>query len=588
MAEIKSTSESKVYQIKKWLGLNENPDGDTDMKMGEAAEMRNFKITSENHLQIRPGYGVYSELDNESPVLGMWEGYVSGKHHLVASCGGFLWDITNGVAENKGELVGNKAFFFGFSDKLYILTGSEYYSWDGENAPVVVEGYIPVVATAVAPNGSGTELEGVNLLTDKRRADFSPDGTAKTFQLPDTNIKSVVSVTGTTISYTADLAKGTVTFNSAPPAGVNSIEITWSSGESNRNEVVAMSFAELFNGQTDSRVFLYGNGTNKAIYSGLGEHGLASAEYFPAFNTIAVDSANTPITAMIRHYNSLLIFKPDSAFCCEYSTLTLNGVVVPAFYTSSLNREIGCAAPGQSLLVNNNARTLYGRSVYDWSLTTSGLRDERNAKRISDRVANTLGSFDFEKTICFDDEWRQEYYVIYDGKAVVHNYRNDTWYVYTNFPVTSIVSVGEHIYFGTKDGKLMEFSRYYRNDNGEPIDAYWCSGSMDFEMDWRRKYSSLIWVSIKPESRAAIYATAESNIKSDYPAKLISTSLASFTSVSFAHWSFNTNRKPQLVRAKLKIKKATYYKFVLYSNSASTTATVMSVDFQVRHTGNVK
>ena len=68
MANIVSTSETKIYQIKKWLGLNESPDGDTHMKMGEAAEMRNFRITAENHLQIRPGYGLLAELSSGNPV----------------------------------------------------------------------------------------------------------------------------------------------------------------------------------------------------------------------------------------------------------------------------------------------------------------------------------------------------------------------------------------------------------------------------------------------------------------------------------------------------------------------------------------
>ena len=82
---------------------------------------------------------------------------------------------------------------------------------------------------------------------------------------------------------------------------------------------------------------------------------------------MAVDSANTPITAMIRHYDRLLIFKTDSAYSCSYSTLTLgDGSVSAAFYTSSLNRSIGNAAPGQAKLVDNNARTVYGRSVYEW------------------------------------------------------------------------------------------------------------------------------------------------------------------------------------------------------------------------------
>lgn len=588
MANIANTSETKVFQIKKWLGLNESPDGDTHLKFGEAAEMRNFRITGENHLQIRPGYGVYSTLSEGAPVRGLWEGHVAGKHRLVAACGGKLWDIVDGVASDVGDIHDSQTFFFGFSDKLYIMTGSEYYSWDGENAPSVVDGYIPIVTTAAPPSGGGTLLEPMNILSGKKRAEYSPDGNATTFQLPENNIDEVISVEGTEIDYTVDLGTGSVTFSSAPAAGVNTLTFTWKKGSGNRAKVVGMKYAELYNGQSDSRVFLYGDGTNEAIFSGLGENGLPSAEYFPEYNVISVDSANTPITAMVRHYDRLLIFKTDSAYSCQYSTLTLNNTVTAAFYTTSLNREIGCLAPGQALLVDNDARTLFGRSVYEWSLSTSGTRDERNAKRISDRVSTTLGSFDFSNCICFDDEWNQEYYIFYGSKAVVHNYRNDTWYVYTNVPAKAIVAVGGSIYFGTDDGNVMEFSRRYRNDNAVEIDAYWASGSMDFDLDWRRKYSSTIWVSMKPESQAAVYATAESNIKSNYPHKLIVSGLATFTHANFAHWSFGTNRKPQLIRAKLKVKKATYYKFILYSRSASATATILAVDFQVRYTGNVK
>ena len=55
MAQIKASNQDKVYTIKKWLGVNENPDGDTGLKMGEASTMTNFKITNDNALQKRPG-----------------------------------------------------------------------------------------------------------------------------------------------------------------------------------------------------------------------------------------------------------------------------------------------------------------------------------------------------------------------------------------------------------------------------------------------------------------------------------------------------------------------------------------------------
>ena len=591
MAQIVSTSETKIYQIKQWLGLNESPDGDTHMKVGEASEMRNFRITSEGHLQLRPGYGVLSTLKDGQPVLGMWSGYVSGQFHVVAVCGGKLWDIDvmSGSAAEKGQISGEHASFFGFSEKLYILTGSEYYAWDGSGAPAPVAGYIPIVTTAAPPAGGGTLLEGINLLTGKKRAEYSPDGTATVFQLPENSIDEIISVEGTDLSYTKDLPKGTITFSTPPAKGVNSITITWRKGTGNRSKVTNMLFSELYNGQSDSRVFLYGDGTNTAIYSGLDENGAPSAEYFPELNSVAVDSANTPITAMIRHYDRLLIFKPDSAYSAAYSTVTLDGnSVAAAFYVSSLNREIGCAAPGQATLVDNDARTIFGRSVYKWGLAANSVRDERNAKRISDKAADTLGRFHLEKCIVFDDEWNQEYYIFFDGEALVNNYRNDTWYYYNNLPVTAMVSVNGVLYFGTPNGKIMEFSRRYRNDDRSDIDAYWESGSMDFDLDWRRKYSATIWVSIKPESQAIVYATAESNIKSDYPDKVITSGLSTFQNVNFAHWSFGTNRKPQLIRAKLKVKKATYYKLIFYSKSASATATILSTDIQVRYTGNVK
>ena len=54
-----------------------------------------------------------------------------------------------------------------------------------------VEGYVPLVAAAAPPEGGGTLLERVNLLNGKRRVQFSPDGAATVFHLPETNIDEV-------------------------------------------------------------------------------------------------------------------------------------------------------------------------------------------------------------------------------------------------------------------------------------------------------------------------------------------------------------------------------------------------------------
>ena len=49
-----------------------------------------------------------------------------------------------------------------------------------------------------------------------------------------------------------------------------------------------------------------------------------------------------------------------------------------------------------------------------------------------------------------------------------------------------------------------------------------------------------------------------------------------------------TNRKPQVKRLKIKVKKAVFYKLIFKSKSSSATATVLETDIQLRYAGNVK
>lgn len=591
MAQISAANSTSVFQIKSWLGLNESPAGDTVLKMGEAAVMRNFRITREGHLQIRPGYAPVCTCVEGSPVRGLWSGYVNGKFHFLAACGGQLWklDLQEGTCTSVGEIPDAPTNFFGFAQKVYILTGAGYHCWDGENDVAEVEGYIPIVSTAVPPEGGGTLLERANLLTGKKRAKFSPDGTATTFQLPEIGVSEIVAVEGTDLAWEANTSAGTVTFVSAPSEGVNTITITWSKSSAGRRRVERMTFAETYNGSADTRVFLYGDGTNEAIYSDLDENGLASAEYFPEMNNMAVDSANTPITAMIRHYDRLLVYKTDSTFCVQDGNLTLDtGEVTAAFSVIAVNRNVGNVAPGQVKLVDNSPVSLFGRGVYRWNLSSAGSRDERNAKYIGERVGSTLDRFGFSLCRTFDDEGARELYVMYADEAVIYNYGNDTWYYYNDFPARRMASVDGAVYFGTDDGRIMHLARSYRSDDGREIDAYWESGAMDFGADWRRKYSANIWVTVKPEKRSRILVTAQSDRKSDYAAKEIVYSFSTLGNVNFAKWSFNTNRKPKVARIKLKVKKFAYYKLVFSSVSDEASATVLGADFQIRYTGNVK
>lgn len=527
---------------------------------------------------------------NDKVVRGIWSGFVGGREVLCAACNGCLWELEQGEdgtweKTNCGTLDTTKdVFMFGFSEKLYLLNGSEYKVWDGENLENV-SGYVPLIMVSIDPaTGDGTTLEGINKLTATRRVQFNTDGETTVFQLPEKGLASINSAkdvaTGTALTISSsDVTNGKVTLGTAPAEGTNSIEIAYTASVNYASEVRAMRYAELYNGAQDTRVFIYGDGSNKALYSDIDTNGEPRADYFPDLNVAHVGDANTPITAMIRHYNRLLAFKLDSTWSIYYGSITLaDGILTAGFYISPVNRSVGNCAPGQAVLVENRPRTLDGRSVMEWKPTSSSGNingDERNAQRISQKVDATIRTFDLETAKTYYDKYNHEYYVIGDnGNALVQNTTADAWYTYTNFAACCLINYKDELYFGTRDGELRHFSDTYFADNGEAIDAYWESGAMDFTEDFRRKYSAMLWVGIKPENNGYLSVSAETDHKTD-----------------FAEYDFDSvasGEVPEMTRLKLKAKKFTYYKLILSNNTADKTATVVSVDIRVRGTGYVR
>ena len=136
MANINVSQQETTFQIKRWFGLNEKPDGDTALKMGEAAEMRIFRITKEGHLQKRPCYKTVVDLGAE--CKGLWNGNVGGTEYTLAAAGGKVYklDVSAGTKTELGAVAADvRVFFFPYGGKVYILDGSEYRSWMARPTP---------------------------------------------------------------------------------------------------------------------------------------------------------------------------------------------------------------------------------------------------------------------------------------------------------------------------------------------------------------------------------------------------------------------------------------------------------------------
>jgi hypothetical protein len=497
MARILTGDGRRIYRTSKWLGLNEG----SDVKTGEASEMVNWNIGEDGHLRVRPG--IKTKRTFTSEIRGMWSGFVNGARVNLVAASGTVWKLTGSSAVSIGSLTDSKTEFFGFNDAVYIMNGSQYKVWDGVSAMENVGGYVPVVAISAPPGGGGFLLERVNLLNGKKRQRFSPDGAAYTFVLAESGIDAVewVKVNGVIISagdYGVNLSGGSIQFStsSRPAAGTNTVEVQWRKGGGNPAAVRNMRFSETFNGLTDTRVFLYGDGSNKAVYSGINEFGEPDATYFPEFNFVDVDSENTPVSSMVKHFDRLLAYKPDGLWAITYGTITLaDGSVTAGFFTIPINREIGNEAAGQVRLVNNYPVSAYGRSLYVWE--TSSVRDERTARKISERIEKTLSEIELSGAVCCDASYRQELYIFCGSKTIVYNYSAGAFYMYELGEVNCAVEAGDMVLLGMKDGRVAELSAENLSDDGTAIEAVWKSGKSGYEREWLRKNMLGLWVVVR-------------------------------------------------------------------------------------------
>ena len=557
------------------------------------------------------GYSMTAEASGAKyPVMGLWSGVLGGHDVLLAACNGGLWNLYDYTTDSFskayiGTINTDKGVhFFMFDGIVYVLNGYEYYKiYDPGTGLTVTKidnsnAYIPLVATAIGPVGTADagELTGeyVNLLSNKRRVWLSPDGTNKVFQLPEKDLKAITSIVsttdGSTISgWTGNTTDGTVTFTSAPARAVNSMEVLYSVNLHSDDptvpdyysQVASMLYSELYSGTTDTRIFIYGDGSNKALYSGMDYNGMPRADYFPDTYEVAVGDSNTPLTAMIRHGGTLVAYKPNECWSIQHGIIELaNADLTPALYCAPVNRDRGNVSPGQVCLVNNSPVTTSGTELYQWtnsSYYTSNLtRDERQAKRISDRIQTSIKEIDFKTCRMWDDNDNQEFYLCGDNMALVWNYAADAWYRYENFDCAAICSFHGELYIGTHDGKIRRASDYVMGDDGRILEAVWESGAMDFGAAYSRKYSAAVWVGLKPIKGTSVDVTVVTDRKNTFQEKVVASDRAKIAG------------QPFMTKVKLKAKKFVFYHLRLSVDTRMPPVTVTNVEIRVRMTSDAK
>lgn len=627
-----------MFTVGQFFGINEAADGLTELGMGEASRMENFFVTDAYNLTVRPGIQRIDTQDRtEAAILASWAGHVGEQENeelddeylVVVDFDGtedriFLYRrnedkqfrVFNSQSGALGLTAAKDAYvkIFPFGGRIYIMSaGNTVYFEGGEFR--AAEAYIPLVIAGAEPgSGSGTVLENINLLSSRRRIDYSADGTATAYQLPSEaksvlrifidNEEKVVSDAGS-----FDVAAHTFTFKTAPVKGVGNVEITYdtdaAAAEENRMRIVRMTLTEAYNGSTDTRLFVAGDGSNICYYSGVTQNGEATPMYFPAMNEISVDMTSAAVTGLVRHYSKLLVFtRGGGAYTISYEPVTnTDGSTVAGFYLRSANKGFGNDVMGQVATVNNFARTVTKDGIYSWNITASYYQDERYAKRVSDMVERSLKAADIENVVVCDDNFSKTYYVFLNddsGTVLVNRYdlgKEGVWCIYRGELFKGVknamVSHGTMVFnngtdlFYLNDGQVYDAAAQ-RGGERQQIKALWESGYMDFGADFQQKYSSEIYVSMLPQTHSSLFVTASTDRREEYLSKEVANNIFSWQGADFRWWTFNTNVAPKIRRVRLKVKKFVYYKLIFRVEEEGAQATVLGYDQTVRFGAKAK
>lgn len=626
-------SGTKMFTVDKFLGINEEADGLTEIAMGEASKMENFYVTDAMNLTVRAGVHRLDLSQQRDPaqILCSWAGHVGDEENefvddeylLIVDFDGStdrIWmykaesdgtfDAVYSQAGKLGLTSASNAYvkIFPFGSRLYIMSaGNTVYFENGTFE--VAEPYIPLVLAGMDPAGGGTILENINLLTAKRRCDFSADGTSTTYTLPaeaKTIHKIVVDNVEKTVADAGSFnaSTHTFTFKTAPTKGVGNVEFTYGAdeaeAETNRMKIVKMMLTEAYNGSTDTRLFVAGDGSNICYYSGVTQDGEATPMYFPSMNEIAVDMTSAAVTGLVRHYSKLLVFtRGGGAYTISYEPVTqTDGNTVAGFYLRSANREFGNDVMGQVQTVNNFPRTITEDGIYSWNITASYYKDERYAKLVSGKVRKTLKAANIHQIVAYDDNFNKTYYVFLndvEGTVLVNRYdlgKDGVWCIYKGELFKNIrYAMRLHekmIFVNDTEALFLDSTKAYdapavNGEERESIVALWESGYMNFGADFQRKYSSELYVSLLPQSNSGMTVTAATDRRDEYMQKTIGCNVfVSWDEADFRWWSFDVNNAPKIRRVRLKVKKFVYYKLIFkVSNGAR--ATVLGYDQLVRY-----
>lgn len=536
MASLKGGRKRFEITAEGFSGINST--GAASFKKGESSEMINFRVTENHFLKKRSGYRYLMGINpNKYPVKGLWytqlkmdlKPYIYFTRTEENDFGSALcvkkYDLDSGQSYNIFDLQGTKeALVFFKNGFLYILGDIQYFKYDGRNY-LPVAGTIPILYYGVKPDLSDMESKAyqpVNMLCSDRKIIYTATG-ATIYSLPEKNITEVKSVisAGTLLTentqYTVNKTDGRISFLSGaiPASGAQVCIIYRVYNDDKRIEITNCINATFYGGSEEPDMFIWGNPNlkNKLFYSYGGD-----VEYFAEGRSRLIGNGNDAVTDCVVQNAKLVIFTESEIYSAAADINKMPDKSSAALYSFSLIKsERGNILRGGVRIIDN-CPVFISKNNSIYRLEAASYRDDRAAVLISQNIQEALSGLNLSEAATIDYESRGEFIIACCGKAVIYNYRNESWYIYDNIPASSLAVINDELYFGTDDGCIAKFEDYLEYDikhdlngveNNIRIEAYWLSPFINCQDELHSKSLKGFFLKLMREQKREGYVRLE-------------------------------------------------------------------------------
>ncbi len=370
-----------------------------------------------------------------------------------------------------------------------------------ENSAVKIDGYVPVVLTAMYVSDTKqyeTVLqESYNSLTRKARVQFSMkvDKEVEHLELPIPyhTIEKIESTRSTTVTFAPSGENTRVSCTSGFRLGEELILIFKDNGGNIAKCNLAISYDLAGEG---TRIFAAGNPDAPATYY-VSE--VDNFEYFPEQNYQMLSDGGQAITGFARHYQDLVFFKDKSISMMLYGDSLGN--------VQRVHDGLGCDMPGSIQIINNDV--VFGNSERGiFLLSLQSLTSERNVQPIGLHISGERGIGQFssdvrKKAVSLD--FQNRYFLAVGDRIYLWDYllspysgnqESLAWFEYRGIEASCLFVRGNRMAFCPKGQFALNLFNGSCNDNGKEISAFFRTKAFDFGDSTARKAVHQLWLSM--------------------------------------------------------------------------------------------